>query len=88
MVHISLSEQVTQRGGNLSPLPDANGQGQVNEGSEAGGDFEAYGDVEEGYGGDVVNLGVNVPGGAPSKKRVRHPKLPDKPMDFQVVLFN
>ena len=56
--------------------------GSKKDGSDEGGGEERVIGDGGGDGGDW-EVGT-ISGGSGGKKRVRHPKLPDKPMDFQV----
>ena len=69
-----------------TPQQKAQGGNGVPTGDEEGGDesFVSDGGVDGVDGEEGYAEGVGNSAGGGKKKRVRHPKLPDKPTDFQV----
>ena len=86
-VHTSLSQQVAQQkaSGTLpaAVAPNDGTSDEVAEADSSGNDISGTGTAY--YEGQTDTDGSNVSG--TSKKRVRHPKLPDKPLDFQVKKY-
>ena len=69
-----------------TPQQRAQGGNGVPTGDEEGGDESFVSDGVDGEEGYAEGVGNSAGGG--KKRRVRHPKLPDKPTDFQVRYSN
>ena len=83
-VHTSLSQQVAQQKANGNPLPAA----VPSDSDDTDAITSTTGESDSGavyYEGQTEVSGATVSG--TSKKRVKHPKLPDKPLDFQVKKY-